>query len=70
MSTTSNRILPTSSQYNAIVEGRPTGLAGCTQSNGCSRAPQCLRADARLPYRVAMALPGTGECRAFILAAV
>ncbi len=62
-----NKIL-VGSRWNAIVDGKPTGLAGCTQSTDCPRAGHCLRADSRLPYRAAMSLPGTGECRAFILA--
>ena len=61
-----NRILPAGSQFNAIINGKPTGLAGCTQAAECSRSASCIRADARLPYRAVMSLPRTGECRAFI----
>lgn len=61
-----NRILPPGSQFNAIINGKPTGLAGCDQAAECPRAASCIRADARLPYRAVMSLPRTGECRAFI----
>ena len=36
----------------AIVDGKPTGLAGCLSGAGCSRSDNCLRADATLSYRV------------------
>jgi hypothetical protein len=61
-----NRILPKGSQFQAIVNGKPTGLAGCSQSAECDRAVRCLRADLRLTYRAEMRSPGTGECLMFI----
>jgi hypothetical protein len=63
---TGNRILPPGGQFSAVIDGKPTGLAGCKQAATCPRAERCIRADERLPYRAIMALPGTGECRAFI----
>jgi hypothetical protein len=38
----------TNSQFNAIINGKPTGLAGCRQAGECPRAPACMRADERL----------------------
>lgn len=46
-----NRILSPEHQFDAVVNGKPTGLAGCTQTADCERAVHCLRADPRLPYR-------------------
>lgn len=61
------RILPPGSQFSAIVDGKPTGLAGCTRADSCCRARWCLRADPRLPHRADMAHGWpTYECRAFI----
>jgi hypothetical protein len=62
-----NVINSAGSQFNAIVNGKPTGLAGCAQAGSCERAVSCLRANPALPYRAVMMLPGTGACRAFIL---
>lgn len=64
-----NRILPSSSSFNAVVDGKLTGLAGCKRSAECERAPNCLRADDRLPYRSDM-VPGgpVASCGVFILA--
>lgn len=52
---TRNYILPPGSQFNAVVNGKPTGLAGCTRAGECARGPQCLRADAGLLTRFDMA---------------
>jgi hypothetical protein len=62
-----NAINPAGSQFNATVNGKPTGLAGCTQAGSCERAVICLRANPALPYKAVMMLPRTGACRAFIL---
>lgn len=63
---TTNRILPPGSQFNAVVDGKPTGLAGCTRSD-CRRAHACLRADARLPTRFDLANgQPTAKCLTFI----
>lgn len=70
MTMTENRILPKGSQFHAIVNGKPTGLAGCSQSAACDRAAGCLRADLRLTYRAEMRAPGAGECSMFIRAGV
>ena len=68
-----NRILPASNQFHAVVNGKPTGLAGC-DNTGCALRTSCLRADSSLP-RVAPhigndlhePLPGgLNECRVFI----
>ncbi len=61
------RILPPGSQFSAVVDGKPTGLAGCERTGECPRAASCLRADARLTYRADLAphQPVTA-CRAFI----
>jgi hypothetical protein len=32
----------------AIINGKATGLAGCSQAAGCDRASTCMRADSRL----------------------
>lgn len=63
---TTNRILPPGSQFNAIVNGKPTGLAGCTRAE-CERTHTCLRADAGLPTRCDLC-PGTptAQCALFI----
>lgn len=64
-----NRILPPGSQFAAMVDGKPTGLAGCSRTTECYRAARCLRADSRLPYRTDLApRQPVRDCRAFILA--
>ena len=63
--TTQNRILPAGSQFQAIVNGKPTGLAGCKQSVGCPFAGECLRADERLAYRADFTPVITSRCAAF-----
>ena len=62
-----NKILPPGSQFQAIIDGKPTGLAGCSRAAECTRAPACIRADDRLRYRADLApcQPVTA-CRAFI----
>lgn len=66
---TGNRLLPAGGSFQAIVDGKPTGLAGCKRTAECSRAPRCLRADERLKYRADLSPSQTTEaCRAFILA--
>ena len=62
-----NYILPPGSQFSAVIDGKPTGLAGCTRAHECARAQRCLRADARLQYRADMSYQQpTADCRAFI----
>lgn len=63
---TENRILPDGSEFIAIVGGKPTGLAGCTQTAACPKASECLRADSRLGYRTAMGPNLDNKCYAFI----
>lgn len=62
-----NIILPPGSQFQAIIDGKPTGLAGCIRAAECTRAMACIRADDRLRYRADLAphQPVT-VCRAFI----
>lgn len=62
-----NYILPPGSQFNAVVNGKPTGLAGCTRAAECARSGQCLRSDNRLPTRFDMANgQPTAGCLTFI----
>lgn len=42
---TLNRII---SSGRAIIDGKTTGLAGCTQASECDRAAGCMRADKSL----------------------
>lgn len=37
--------------YMALIGGKPTGLAGCSNSGSCARSAHCLRADAALQMR-------------------
>lgn len=64
MQTAQNQIL-TNSQFNAIINGNPTGLAGCSQSGECLRASACMRSDERLPYRAALS-QCVADCTQFI----
>lgn len=68
MTTTKNHILPPGGPFQAVVDGKPTGLAGCTRYQDCTTADRCLRADHRLTYRADLA-PGipTIECHAFVI---
>ena len=59
--------LPAGGQFQAVVNGTPTGLAGCTRTNDCPRADCLRRADA-LAYRADLAITGIDQCRAFIRA--
>jgi len=54
-----NVILSGHEQYNAIVDGKPTGLSGCKFP--CGR--ECLRTHPDLPKFL---IPDEGECRFFI----
>ncbi len=76
MTTPSNYILPAGSRFSAVVDGKPTGLAGCDNS-GCELRGACLRSDPTL-LRVAPHIGndlhepypmGLDECRNFILRA-
>ena len=61
-----NRVLPPGSQFSAIVNGKPTGLAGCTRCDECERKT-CLRADPGLRTRFDMANGrDTAVCAYFI----
>ncbi len=44
MTTTTNHILPPGGPFQAVVDGKPTGLAGCTRYQDCTTADRCLRA--------------------------
>lgn len=61
---TTGHILPKTSHFNAVVGGKPTGLAGCARSDECPMRAQCLRASPELPYRADMGQPG--RCGVFI----
>lgn len=52
------------SPFGAVVDGRKTGLAGCSQSGDCPRAAYCLRADSALSMRATMRT--TEHCTMFI----
>jgi hypothetical protein len=56
-----NRVVSVGS---AIVNGKKTGLAGCSDAGRCDQAASCLRADAQLTYQ-ARFLEG-GRCAVFI----
>lgn len=58
-----NRILASN---DALTDGRRTGLAGCTASDTCPRAPECMRAPLVHRYRAAPAKDEKGACRIFI----
>ena len=62
-----NLLLPSGSQFQAVIDGKHTGLAGCSRVAECTRASACIRADDRLRYRADLAphQPVTA-CRAFI----
>jgi hypothetical protein len=62
-----NYILPATSQFDAMVDGKPTGLAGCTRAQ-CPRAGQCLRASPALSYRVDLGPKEPGDCPVYIRA--
>lgn len=67
MNVNKNHILPEGSQFSAVVNGKPTGLAGCTRTAECWRSAQCLRADERLKSRADMcAGQQVSACRVFI----
>lgn len=47
----------------AIIDGKPTGLAGCTQAPECDRAAGCMRADKALTaHRAPMRAEGEKHC--------
>ncbi|MDQ0022954.1 hypothetical protein J2X90_000740 [Variovorax paradoxus] len=48
----------------AVIDGKSTGLAGCSDSAKCERADYCLRADMRLSYRASNL--HEGKCYSFI----
>ena len=66
MQASQNRILPQGSSFQAVVNGKPTGLAGCTQSGECPKAGNCLRAAAQLTFRSAMTDGPLVNCERFI----
>jgi len=61
MSDQTNRI---NGGFSAVIDGKPTGLAGCSDSAKCDRAAYCIRADMRLTYRVGNL--HEGKCYSFI----
>lgn len=77
MTTTTGHILPAgTSCFSAVVNGKPTGLAGCDNAE-CPKRGACLRADTSLP-RVSHQTDndlhepypaGLPECKNFILRA-
>lgn len=60
-----NHLLPPGGQFHAVVNGRPTSLAGCTRFADCTRR-DCLRRADVLLYRANLALPSVQDCRAYI----
>ena len=50
--------------YKAVIDGKTTGLAGCSDADACERASFCLRADPALKYRAPHM--HDGKCNAFI----
>lgn len=53
------------SPYSAIVDGQNTGLAGCTDAEGCPKAKYCLRSSPELLSRAQHRLPDE-DCRFLI----
>jgi len=49
--------------YTAIINDRPTGLAGCANHAQCLLGERCLRADPRLELRIHFTPEG---CRVYI----
>lgn len=66
MQATKNYVLPQGSAFQAVVNGRSTGLAGCSQSAECPKAATCLRADELLKTRFAMATGPLINCESRI----
>lgn len=64
MQAAQNQIL-VNSQFNAIINGKPTGLSGCLNAGECNRAGACMRSDERLPYRAVLSACVAG-CTQFI----
>lgn len=65
---TTGRLLPPGGTFQAVVAGKPTGLAGCACTASCRRASTCLRADQRLQLRWDHSYGrNVGHCRAFVL---
>ena len=58
-----NYILPGG---RAMVDGKPTGLAGCTDFRRCARADNCLRAASKLNYRASFIGTDGLTCNAYI----
>lgn len=63
MPTNDNYILPSGM---AMVNGKPTGLAGCTDFRRCPRADNCLRAANKLGYRASFLGKDGLTCNAHI----
>ena len=51
-------------KHSAVINGKPTGLAGCASCGECARAPFCLRADPQLEHRITHR--ADGRCLSFI----
>ena len=64
----SNYILPPGGSFQAVVDGKATGLAGCSRAAECCHRTVCLRADQRLTSRADL-MPGRPitACEFFIL---
>lgn len=61
MSGQTNRV---TSGFTAIIDGKPTGLAGCSDANKCERAAYCIRSNPGLAYRTENLYEG--KCYSFI----
>jgi hypothetical protein len=64
---TGNRVNPPGSEFSAVVDGKPTGLAGCL-TTPCAKRGACLRADPGLAfgYDFKAYVKACGACSAFI----
>ena len=58
-----NRII---NPYVAIINGKSTGLAGCSRSATCPSAGGCIRANNQLKVRENMNSLSEKNCRFFI----
>jgi hypothetical protein len=60
------RLNPPGSEFSAIVEGKPTGLAGCSTFENCARSHACLRASTQLTFRWPFEAGAASGCGSFI----
>ncbi|EAZ97016.1 hypothetical protein [Marinobacter sp. ELB17] len=49
--------------HSATINGKPTGLAGCTKNATCDKASDCLRANEALAHREDMNPNNSLSCR-------